>query len=106
MNLVSRVLLNFKDKFGKHFRISKNNLVIDQPTTVVSIPIKEISSHKHISFAQVVIRLFSGRRYDFSLLCFRSKEIKELMILLRQIESENRKHERPPKSLISQSIRE
>ena len=82
--------LTLRDRWITHFVVRDGALVLRHDAGKVLLPVKEISSHKHISYAQVVIRLFSGRRYDLSLLCFRSKEIDELMKFLRAVERENR----------------
>lgn len=78
------------DRWIKHFVVRDGLLIVRHDAGEVRLPVKEISSHKHISYAQVVIRLFSGQRYDLSLIRFRSGEIDDLMKTLRKIERTNR----------------
>jgi hypothetical protein len=82
--------LTLLDRWIRHFAVRDGVLVMRHDAGKLALPVKEISSHKHVSFARVVIRLFSGHRYDLSIVCFRSEEIEGLMKTLRQISRENR----------------
>lgn len=82
--------LTLWDLWLKHSVVRDGELMVRHDTGTVVLPVKEISSHKHVSLAQVVIRLSSGQRYDLSLSCFRSGEIEALMETLRSIERKNR----------------
>lgn len=82
--------LTLLDRWIRHFWVRDGILVVRHDAGKLSLPVKEISSLKHVSFARVVIRLFSGHRYELSIVCFRSEEIAELIRTLHKVARENR----------------
>ncbi len=79
------------DRWIKHFKIDRSELIIFHDDGELRLPIEAISSHKHVSFASLVIRRFSGHRDEIAITRFRADEISKLLSTLRDIESQNHK---------------
>lgn len=84
------MLRTLTDYWVKHFYYKGDSLIISHNLGELSLLRASISSHKELSLGQVVIRLFSGQRYEISLQCFRVDEIKPFFEVLRNIELKNR----------------